>query len=71
MTLRDFIIRRNHERKIVIKSKFEDIDAKEVSMFDSICETDLKLKVAQKVNASMKTNVKEVNVHVAGPFRKC
>jgi hypothetical protein len=36
---------------------------------NSICATDLKQKVAQKVNASMKTNVKEVEVHVTGPFQ--
>ncbi len=38
-------------------------------MFNSLCATDLKLKVAQKANASMKTNVKEVKVHVTGPFQ--
>jgi hypothetical protein len=37
-------------------------------MFNIICATDLKQKVVQKVNASMKTNVKEVEVHVTGPF---
>jgi hypothetical protein len=38
-------------------------------MFNSICATDLKQKVSQKGNASMKTDVKEVEVHVTGPFQ--
>ncbi len=38
-------------------------------MFNSICATDLKQKVAQNVNASMKTNAKEGEVHVTGPFK--
>ncbi len=38
-------------------------------MFNSICATDLKQKVAQKVNASMKADVKWVEVHVTGPFQ--
>jgi hypothetical protein len=37
-------------------------------MFNSICAADLRKKVNQKVNASM-TNVKEVEVHVTGPFQ--
>jgi hypothetical protein len=38
-------------------------------MFYSICVTDLKQKFDHKVNASMETNVEEVEVHVAGPFQ--
>jgi hypothetical protein len=38
-------------------------------MFNSICAIDLKQKVTQTFNASMKTNVKEVEVHVTGPFQ--
>jgi hypothetical protein len=38
-------------------------------MFNSICVTNLKQKVAQKVDASMKANVKELEVHVTGPFQ--
>ncbi len=38
-------------------------------MFNSICATDLKQKVAQNSNASMKTELKEVEVHVTEPLR--
>jgi hypothetical protein len=38
-------------------------------MFNSIRATDLKQKVSHKVDASMKTNVKEVEAYVTGPVR--